>query len=72
MKSQMDFWSIRNYLESSKELLSSIVTLTFFLGHNATSVEVDAGSMIKVVVGGGGGTIVERARLMWPKCMASK
>jgi len=28
------------------------------------SVEVDAGSMIKVTVGGGGGTLVERAGLM--------
>jgi len=39
--------------------------LTFFLGHDATSVEVDVGSMIKVVVGGGGGIVVERAELIW-------
>jgi len=48
----------------SKELLSSIVTLTFFLGHDASSVEVDAGSMIKVTIGGGGGTVVEKTGLM--------
>jgi len=49
------------------------VTLTFFLGHDATSVEVDVGNMIKVIVGGGRGyRVVKRARSMWPKCMASK
>jgi len=48
----------------SKELLGNIVTLNFFLGHDATSVEVDAGSMIKVAIRGGGGTVVERDGLM--------